>query len=159
MRLLHKQIICSGPKLNFNYRTANTLPRTVDRRMLFVSKACYCNSRTNFSTHYNKKTPLYRCFLHATVFLSLRSSAVVEEIRHSISHCCSHNFMCESRKTQGHRYSKAHGFSNFCWISAKMLSDPIQRSLLAEEYSGWLWIRASSAHSIIHNCSWKVLLL
>lgn len=39
MRLLHKQIIRLGPKLNFNYQTADTLLRTVDRRMLFVSKA------------------------------------------------------------------------------------------------------------------------
>lgn len=62
------------------------------------------------------------CFL---VFLRLRSFANVEVIRHSISHCCSHNFMCENRKTQGHRYSKAHGLKNFCWIAAKMLLSPI----------------------------------
>lgn len=137
MRLLHKQIICLGPKLNFNNWTAKTLPRTVDRRMLLVSKACYCNSKTNFSTHNKKKTKMHemptslcRCLLHATVFLRLSSFAAVEEIRHSISHCCSHNLMCESQKTQGHRYSKAHGFSNFCWISAKMFLGPIQRSRL-----------------------------
>lgn len=50
MRLLHKQIRL-GPKLNFNYQTADTLLRTVDRRMLFVSKACYCNSLEQISPH------------------------------------------------------------------------------------------------------------
>lgn len=136
MRLLHKQIICLDPKLNF----ITGLPKLY---LELSIEGCYLYLRHAIATvkqispHTKKTTKMHemptslcRCLLHATVFLRLSSFAAVEEIRHSISHCCSHNLMCESQKTQGHRYSKAHGFSNFCWISAKMFLGPIQRSRL-----------------------------